>query len=155
MSSGKLLREQTDWPSRAIENLVKAKFKRAKHHHTVRKMPPCVEAALKSTDVLNYQLRFQLAEVFSYSSIALLNRHLEPRLETDGKHRHTNIRACYHAAKKKRADQRPCVTRTGTTGLYCVYGGGSSGVKQCAQEQGFKGNTETVTVSQMWGLQPS
>ena len=82
-----------------------------------------------------------------------LNDLLLPRVEVDGKDRHKNVRACFIAAKKKKADKRPCVTRTHADGLYCVFGGGLGGVKTCAMAQGFKGDIETVTISQMWGIQ--
>lgn len=147
-----LLLQKQDWPSRTIENMVNAKFKRAKRPRTVRAMPPCVTAALASAAPLSYQLRFQLAEVFSYTSIEILNRELEKRLSIDGKHRHSNVRACFYVAKKKKADSRPCVTRGNAAGLICVHGGGTEGVKACAAKIGFTGNTETVTVSEMWGL---
>lgn len=151
---GEMLTKRKAWPTRSIENLVAAKFKKAKTvHRQIRKMPPCVKAALQSQDPLDYQLRFQLAEVFSYGTLEMLNQYLEPRLIIDGKHRQQNIRACFFVARKKKADQRPCVTRTKLQGLYCVHGGGLSGVEQCAKIQGFQGNLETVSISQMWGLQ--
>ena len=147
-----MLLQRRDWPSRTIENMVKAKIKRAKRPKTVRAMPPCVKAALASTSPLGYQLRFQLAEVFSYTSIEILNRELAKRLIIDGKHRQNNVRACFHVAKKKKADSRPCVTRGNASGLLCVHGGGTEGVKACALKLGYTGNIETVTVSEMWGL---
>lgn len=147
-----LLLQTQEWPNRTIENMVHAKFKRAKRTKAVRAMPPCVKAALASTAPLGYQLRFQLAEVFSYTTIEILNRELEKRLIIDGKHRQNNVRACFHVAKKKKADSRPCVTRGNATGLLCVYGGGSEGVTSCAAKLGYTGNIETVTISEMWGL---
>lgn len=150
--SAVMLKRRQEWPSRSIKNLVLAKKRRVEQKKELRKMPPCVRAALCSKQPLTYQLRFQLAEVFSHSTIEMLNTELEKREEIDGKHRQSNVRACYHVARKKRADQRPCVTRGKANGLYCVFGGGTSGVQECARQQGFTGNPETVTISQMWGL---
>lgn len=149
------LKLKSTWPSRQLENLVTAKFRRAEASKEAQKreMPPCIKGILNSQHPLNYKLRFQFAEVLSYSSLEYLNEILKPREIIDGKDRHKNIRACFMVAKKKKADKRPCVTRTHADGLYCIFGGGLAGVKRCAMAQGFKGNIETVTISQMWGLQ--
>ncbi len=145
---------RTEYPSRALRNLVSAKLKRErKGDQAIREMPPCVRMALQQKTPLNYQLRFQLAEVFSYASISLLERSLLPRRDIDGAARQKNVIACYHAAKKKRADARPCVTRTHATGLFCPYGGRKEGVTLCAEKLHYKGDLETVSISKMWGIQ--
>ena len=145
------LTTRTSWPSRSLENMVAAKFKRMKNRPIAnRGMPPCVASVLSRKEPLTYQLRFQLAEVFSYTSLEFLREVLAPRLEIDGKTRHKNVEACFHVARKKRQTEGP-ITRTGVSGLYCVYGAGENGVKECAARMGYTGNIEEVSISQMWG----
>ena len=88
--------------------MVAAKFKRMKNRPIAnRGMPPCVASVLSRKEPLTYQLRFQLAEVFSYTSLEFLREVLAPRVEIDGKTRHKNVEACFHVARKKRQTEGP------------------------------------------------
>lgn len=119
-----------------------------------RTMPACVKQALHDPARWDYSMRYQIGEVLSYASddeVAVL---LQQRT-VDGPARHKNVLACRTVAQRRAvADPRPCVTRGTGKGLTCPFGGGTSGVRQCAAQCGYKGDPERVTVSQMWGLAP-